>query len=55
MSHLNVNWNKPYLTEAPYLIVVMKHVNYFLNHLKDDLRLIKQKKTVNDNQRIIMK
>lgn len=26
VSHLNVNWNKPYLTEAPYLIVVMKHV-----------------------------
>lgn len=26
VKHLNVNWNKPYLTEAPYLIVVMKHV-----------------------------
>nr|CAD2193040.1 unnamed protein product [Meloidogyne enterolobii] len=28
VSHLNVNWNKPYLTEAPYLIVVMKHPYY---------------------------
>uniref|UniRef100_A0AC34QHF3 Nitroreductase domain-containing protein n=1 Tax=Panagrolaimus sp. JU765 TaxID=591449 RepID=A0AC34QHF3_9BILA len=27
VEHLNVNWNKPYLTEAPYLIVVMKHAN----------------------------
>ncbi|KAI1726180.1 nitroreductase family domain-containing protein [Ditylenchus destructor] len=25
VQHLNVNWNKPYLTEAPYLIVVMRH------------------------------
>ncbi|KAI6187555.1 Nitroreductase domain-containing protein [Aphelenchoides besseyi] len=26
VSQLNVNWNKPYITEAPYLIVVMKHI-----------------------------
>ncbi|TMS38188.1 hypothetical protein L596_004964 [Steinernema carpocapsae] len=26
VSHLNVNWNKPYLTEAPFLIVVMKQI-----------------------------
>lgn len=30
VDHLNVNWNKPYLTEAPYLIVVMKHVRTFV-------------------------
>ena len=27
VTHLHVNWNKPYITEAPYLIIVMKHVN----------------------------
>ncbi|KAI6236024.1 Nitroreductase domain-containing protein [Aphelenchoides besseyi] len=26
VSQLNVNWNKPYITEAPYLIVVNKHI-----------------------------
>ncbi|KAH7730653.1 SUP-18 protein [Aphelenchoides avenae] len=25
VAHLNVHWNKPYLTEAPFLIVVLKH------------------------------
>lgn len=29
IAHLNVNWNKPYLTEAPFLIVVMKQVNNY--------------------------
>lgn len=28
IKNLNINWNKPYLTEAPYLIVVMKQVHY---------------------------
>uniref|UniRef100_A0A914I7H1 Nitroreductase domain-containing protein n=1 Tax=Globodera rostochiensis TaxID=31243 RepID=A0A914I7H1_GLORO len=31
---LNVNWNKPYLTEAPFLLVVMKHA-YQLNDTGD--------------------
>lgn len=31
VKHLNVNWNKPYLTEAPYLIVVMKQVLNFIS------------------------
>lgn len=31
VDHLTVHWNKPYITEAPYVIVVMKHVSdYFL-------------------------
>ncbi|CAD5221734.1 unnamed protein product [Bursaphelenchus okinawaensis] len=26
VEHLSVHWNKPYITEAPYVIVVMKHI-----------------------------
>ncbi|CAD5227923.1 unnamed protein product [Bursaphelenchus xylophilus] len=26
VDHLSVHWNKPYITEAPYVIVVMKHI-----------------------------
>uniref|UniRef100_A0A914CIN7 Nitroreductase domain-containing protein n=1 Tax=Acrobeloides nanus TaxID=290746 RepID=A0A914CIN7_9BILA len=35
VAHLHVNWNKPYLTEAPFLIVVMKHTYQIT---KDDER-----------------
>ena len=34
VAHLNVNWNKPYLTEAPFLIVVMKHVSFVVIGIK---------------------
>uniref|UniRef100_A0A7E4V8M2 Nitroreductase domain-containing protein n=1 Tax=Panagrellus redivivus TaxID=6233 RepID=A0A7E4V8M2_PANRE len=32
VEHLNVNWNKPYLTEAPYLIVIMKQTYQILEN-----------------------
>ncbi|KAE9554774.1 hypothetical protein FO519_002035 [Halicephalobus sp. NKZ332] len=32
VDHLNVNWNKPYLTEAPYLIVIMKQTYQILDN-----------------------
>ncbi|KAL3084614.1 hypothetical protein niasHS_009124 [Heterodera schachtii] len=34
VAPLNVNWNKPYLTEAPFLLVVMKHT-YQLDNMGD--------------------
>jgi hypothetical protein len=30
LAHLNVNWNKPYLTEAPFILVIMKHVKIYV-------------------------